>query len=275
MTDVRPHAIRALGQNFLVHKGTCETIVRLSGFACGDTVVELGVGLGALTRILAPAVKRVIGIELDRRMIEYLETSGGVAPNVEIRNDDMLCVSYKALSDELGSRLKIIGNLPYNISSQILFKLMEEREAIDSAVLMFQKEVADRLLSGPGGKDYGILSVVAGYCAEISRLMNIPPGLFRPMPKVISTVVRLKFRPPPREALSFDFFLGIVKAGFGQRRKKLSNALKGLSGLHEGLVLKGLAECGIGVSQRAETLSIDDFVRLSNWLYEASCTGSG
>jgi 16S rRNA (adenine1518-N6/adenine1519-N6)-dimethyltransferase len=273
MTDARPHARRALGQNFLVHKGTCETIVRLSGLAGGDTVVELGAGLGALTHALAPRVKRVIGIELDRRMIEYLDAQGGIAANVEIRNADMLCVSYKALADELGARLKLIGNLPYNISSQILFKLIEEREAIDLAVLMFQKEVADRLLSGPGGKDYGILSVIAGYCADISRLMNIPPGLFRPMPKVVSTVVRLKFRPPFREALSFDLFLGLVKAGFGQRRKKLSNALKGLSGLDEGLVLRGLAECGISASQRAEALSIDDFVRLSNWLYEASCTG--
>jgi 16S rRNA (adenine1518-N6/adenine1519-N6)-dimethyltransferase len=273
MTDARPHARRALGQNFLVHKGTCETIVRLSGLAGGDTVVELGAGLGALTHALAPRVKRVIGIELDRRMIEYLDAQGGIAANVEIRNADMLCVSYKALADELGARLKLIGNLPYNISSQILFKLIEEREAIDLAVLMFQKEVADRLLSGPGGKDYGILSVIAGYCADISRLMNIPPGLFRPMPKVVSTVVRLKFRPPFREALSFDLFLGLVKAGFGQRRKKLSNALKGLSGLDEGLVLRGLAECGISASQRAEALLIDDFVRLSNWLYEASCTG--
>ncbi|MGC9023156.1 MAG: ribosomal RNA small subunit methyltransferase A, partial [Dissulfurimicrobium sp.] len=170
MMSVRPYAKRAMGQNFLVHKGTCETIARLSGLTIGDTVVELGVGLGALTHALAPRVKRVIGIELDRRMIEYLEAQGGVAPNVEIRNEDMLYVSYKALADELGSRLKIIGNLPYNISSRMLFKLIEEQEAIDLAILMFQKEVADRLLSGPGCKDYGILSIIVGYCTEISRL---------------------------------------------------------------------------------------------------------
>ncbi|MGQ9499470.1 MAG: 16S rRNA (adenine(1518)-N(6)/adenine(1519)-N(6))-dimethyltransferase RsmA [Dissulfurimicrobium sp.] len=270
MTDVRPHARRSMGQNFLVHKGICDTIVRLSGLSKEDTVIELGSGLGALTRALAPMVKKVIGIELDRRLIGYLEAHGWVGPNVEIRNEDMLCVSYKALSDETGARLKLIGNLPYNISSQILFRLIEEREAIDFAILMFQKEVADRLLSGPGSKDYGILSVIASYCADISRLMNIPPGFFRPAPKVVSTVVRLAFRPPHREALDFVLFMSLVKAGFGQRRKKLSNALKGLSFIDEGLILKGLRGCGINPSLRAEALSVDDFVRLSNWLYEAS-----
>ena len=268
--EIRPQARRSLGQNFLVHKGTCETIARLSGLKNDDSVIELGPGLGALTRVLAPIAKRVIGIELDRRLIEYVEARERFAPNVEIRNQDMLRISYGDLSEELGSRLKIIGNLPYNISSQILFKLIDERDYVEFAVLMFQKEVADRLLSGPGTKDYGVLSVIAGCCADISRLLNIPPGLFRPKPKVVSTVIKIRFRPPLSPVRDFGFFSSVVKAAFSKRRKKLSNALKGLADIDEGLILDAMATCGIRGSQRAEELTVADFVCLSNRLFETA-----
>lgn len=266
----RPQARRSLGQNFLAHQGVCESIIRLSGFNCGDTVIELGPGLGALTRTLAPRVKRVMGIELDRRLIEYVEANEGFGRNVEIRNQDMLDVSYGGISRELGTRLRIIGNLPYNISSQILFKLVDERDFVDFAVLMFQKEVADRLLSVPGTKDYGVLPVIVGYCADISRLLNIPPGLFRPKPKVVSTVVKIRFRPPGLQALDFAFFSLLVKAAFGKRRKKLSNALKGLACIDEGLIYDALSACGIKESLRAEELAVDDFVCIANRLCETA-----
>jgi 16S rRNA (adenine1518-N6/adenine1519-N6)-dimethyltransferase len=264
---VRPPARRSLGQNFLVHKGTLETIVRLCRIAPEDRVIELGVGLGALTRELAKAASRVIGIEIDRRLISWLSENGRMPANVEIRACDMLDASFADLAEELGGPVKVVGNLPYNISSQIVFRLLKERRHIDWAVLMFQKEVALRLLSRSGSRDYGILSVVTGYCADLKRLMDVPPGLFRPRPKVVSTLVRLDFRPPVSAARDFDFFVETVRKAFQQRRKKLANALKGFAGLKQNDLAHAIDVCGVDGTSRAEDLNIEQFVSLSNILY--------
>lgn len=268
-----PSAKRSLGQNFLVHKGTLETIVRLCGIAPADPVVELGAGLGALTRELAKAASRVIAVEIDRRLISWLSENGRVPANVEIRACDMLKISFAELAEELGGPVKVVGNLPYNISSQIVFRLLKERRHIDWAVLMFQKEVALRLLAGPGGKDYGILSVVTGYCADVKRLMDVSPGLFRPRPKVVSTLVRFDFRPPLSAAGDFDFFVETVRKAFQQRRKKLANALKGFAGLKQNDLAHAFDICGVEGTSRAENLSIEQFVCLSNILYVQGHTG--
>jgi 16S rRNA (adenine1518-N6/adenine1519-N6)-dimethyltransferase len=270
----RPPARRSLGQNFLVHKGTLETIARLCQISPEDPVIELGAGLGALTRELAKAASRVIGIEIDRRLISWLSENGRMPANVEIRACDMLEVSFADLAEELGGPVKVVGNLPYNISSQIVFRLLKERQHIDWAVLMFQKEVALRLLSRSGSKDYGILSVVTGYCADVKRLMDIPPGLFRPRPKVVSTLVRLDFRPPLSAAGDFDFFVATVKKAFQQRRKKLANALKGFAGLEQNDLAHAFDVCGVDGTSRAEDVSIEQFVSLSNILYAQGRTGA-
>jgi 16S rRNA (adenine1518-N6/adenine1519-N6)-dimethyltransferase len=265
---------RSLGQNFLVHQGTIETIVKLSGIQPGDRVVELGAGLGAMTRELSKTASRVIGLEIDERLIKWVREKRPLPGNVELRHSDILRVSFQGLAEELGGTLKIIGNLPYNISSQVIFKLIEERSHINQAILMLQKEVAERLVSGPGSKAYGILSVVAGYCADITRLMNMPPGLFCPRPKVTSTLIQLEFKEPVVIATDFACFKNIVRQAFQKRRKKLINALKGLATFSQDEILHALEVCGIDPGYRAEVLSIENFVILSNTLARKTSSGN-
>jgi 16S rRNA (adenine1518-N6/adenine1519-N6)-dimethyltransferase len=256
----------SLGQNFLVHQGTIETIAELSGIQPGDRVVELGAGLGSMTMELSKKASRVIGLEIDDRLIKWVSEKRPLPGNVELRHSNILKVSFQGLAEEMGGTLKIIGNLPYNISSQIVFKLIEERDHINRATLMFQKEVAERLISCPGSKDYGILSVITGYCADVTRIMDIPPGLFRPRPKVTSTLVQMEFREPVIVATDFAFFKNIVRQAFQKRRKKLINALKGLSSFSQDEIIQALEVCGIDPGCRAEVLSIENFVTLSNTL---------
>ena len=265
---------RSLGQNFLVHQGTIETIVELSGIQPGDRVVELGAGLGAMTRELSKKASRVIGLEIDERLIKWVCEKRPLPGNVELRHSDILRVSFQGLAEEMGGTLKIIGNLPYNISSQVVFKLIEERNHINRAILMFQKEVAERLVSRPGSKAYGILSVVTGYCADVTRLMDIPPGLFRPRPKVTSTLIQMEFREPVIVATDFAFFKNIVRQAFQKRRKKLINALKGLASFSQDEILHALEVCGIDPGYRAEVLSIENFVTLSNTLAGTISSGN-
>ncbi|MEA1868337.1 MAG: 16S rRNA (adenine(1518)-N(6)/adenine(1519)-N(6))-dimethyltransferase RsmA [Thermodesulfobacteriota bacterium] len=264
---------RSLGQNFLVHQGTIETIVELSDIQPGDRVVELGTGLGAMTGELSKKASRVIGLEIDKRLIKWVREKRPLPGNVELRHSDILRVSFQGLAEEMGSTLKIIGNLPYNISSQVVFKLIAERNHINRATLMFQKEVAERLVSCPGSKAYGILSVLTGYCANITRLMDIPPGLFRPRPKVTSTLVQMEFREPVIVATDFAFFKNIVRQAFQKRRKKLINALKGPASFSQDEILHALGVCGIDPGYRAEVLSIEDFVTLSNTLARTISSG--
>lgn len=265
---------RSLGQNFLVHQGTIETIVKLSGIQPGDRVVELGAGLGAMTRELSKKASRVVGLEIDERLIKWVYEKRPLPRNVELRHSDILRVSFQGLSEELEVPLKVIGNLPYNISSQVIFKLIEERNHINRAILMLQKEVAERLVSGPGSKAYGILSVVTGYCADVTRLMDMPPGLFRPRPKVTSTLVQLEFRKPVINVTDFAFFKSIVRQAFQKRRKKLINALKGLASFSQDEILHALEVCGIDPGHRAEVLSIENFVTLSNTLARTTSSGT-
>jgi 16S rRNA (adenine1518-N6/adenine1519-N6)-dimethyltransferase len=257
---------RSLGQNFLVHQGTIKTIVKLSCIQPGDQVVELGAGLGAMTRELSKNASGVIGLEIDERLIKWVREKRPLPGNVELRHSDILRVSFQGLAGELGGPLKIMGNLPYNISSQVIFKLIEERSHINRAILMLQKEVAERLVSRPGSKAYGILSVVTGYCADVTKLMDIPPGLFHPRPKVTSTLIQMEFREPVIVAADFAFFKNIVRQAFQKRRKKVINALKGLASFSQDEILHALEVCGIDPGCRAEVLSIESFVTLSNAL---------
>ncbi|NIA09114.1 MAG: ribosomal RNA small subunit methyltransferase A [Nitrospiraceae bacterium] len=266
ITNSPPRPRRSLGQNFLVHRATIETIVRLSGLKPGDRVVELGTGLGAMTYELSKATSGVVGIEIDKRLIKWMSERGTLPGNVELRHADILRTSFQNLAEKHGELLKVIGNLPYNISSQIIFKLLEERTYIDWAVLMLQKELADRILSPSGSKVYGILSVVTRYCAEVTRLMNIPPAFFRPRPKVTSTLIKMDFRSPIVVATDFAFFKRVVRQAFQQRRKKLINALKGLIPFSQDQILHALDACGIDPGCRAEVLETEDFVSLANAL---------
>lgn len=263
-----PKAKQSLGQNFLVNKDIVRKILASSGVKSGDIIIELGLGLGALTYELAKVASQIIGIEIDQRLIDWLTEYGNLPSNVSLQHGDMLTVSFKEFSERFQRPLRILGNLPYNISSQILIKLIHERDHIEWATLMFQKEVADRLLAHPGSKKYGILTVLINYCATVKRLFDISPNQFRPRPKISSTVIKIKFTPPSYPTTDFDFFNALVRKAFQQRRKKIVNSIKGFYNFTPNQLHYALSQCNIPASHRAEHLTGRDYVNLANLLFE-------
>lgn len=263
---------KKLGQNFLVHKHTAERIVELATVDKDDVILEVGVGLGALTEPLARAAKTVIGIETDSGIISMHEQQQDLPGNVQLRHQDILRADFHELAREAGGRLKIVANLPYSISTPFLFKLFLHADIMEYAVIMLQKEVADRLLAQTGTKEYGVPTVLLASCSEIKMLMRIKPEEFHPRPKVDSAVVRLTFFPVPDrvlhlEAVNRSLLRKVVTAAFGQRRKTLVNALFSGSFVPEKPQLSRIIEsCGLEPSIRAERLTIEYFIRLTNAL---------
>jgi len=261
------------GQNFLIHRQTAERIVSLAGVAAGDTVVELGVGLGTLTGPLAEKVHRVIGLEIDSGIIDWQVTNGNLAGNVTLIHQDLLKADFPGLARQCGGRLKILANLPYSISNPLLFKLLDNRQVMEWAVLMLQKEVAMRLIAGPGTKEYGILSVLMAGSAAVTRLLDVGPGQFHPRPKVDSVVVKITFHPTPERSRCLpahdpELLRKVVRSAFQQRRKTLLNSLSSspfISFAKENSRLALLA-AGIDPVTRAERLTIEDFVALTREL---------
>ncbi len=261
-----PFARRSLGQNFLIDPNARKAIVRHCGIAPGDHIVELGVGRGHLTMDLAKTGAIVTGIEIDRDLIHWISTNLSMPSNVEIRYGDMLDLSLRDLAAEFGGLVKLVGNLPYNISTQFLFHLLNQTAFLDMAVLMFQKEVADRIVAVPGTRTYGVISVLTAYWLHAERLMELPPQVFRPRPKISSTVLGFRPRKIKEQTEDYDFFTTVVKTGFQQRRKKLSNALRASKKFGHEAIITAMKDCGIGGEARAENLEVWDFVRLSNRL---------
>ena len=261
-------AKKQLGQNFLNDPNVARAIVNKAGIRGDDVVLEIGPGLGAITVPAAAAACRVTAVDKDGRIIGLLRTellAAGI-DNVEIREADILRVDLESVAREAGRPLVVLGNLPYNISSQVLVQLIHARNRIDRAVLMLQKEMAQRICAGPGSKDYGRLSVMLGYCAEPQVLMQVRAPLFFPAPKVDSTVVGIRFVSPPACPADDEAFLfRVVKAAFGKRRKTLRNALSQSDlDLAAGTCEQLLTEAQIDPMRRAESLSVVEFVRLSN-----------
>ena len=272
-------ASKKLGQNFLVHQQTAEQIADLAGLSKEDTVVEVGVGLGALTAPLAAAAGQVIGLEADSGIVRLHEEQQDLPANVRLLHQDVLKADFRALASEFG-RLKIVANLPYSISSPFLFKLIDAPEAIDFAVVMLQKELAQRLLTQPACKEYGVPTVLLAACADVELLLELGPEEFHPRPKVDSLLLRLIFQPVPervRQLGGFDRSLlkRIVSAAFGQRRKTLSNSLTAAGLLPKKVLLDGLAAAALSPSARAEQLSLEDFVRLARQIQEISGDDNG
>jgi len=259
---------KKLGQNFLVHRHTAERIVELAGITRQDTVLEIGVGLGALTIPLAEAAGRVIGLEADSGMIRLHKEQSILPENVTLLHQDVLKADFKALANQCGNRLKIIANLPYSISSPFLFKLIKHHNLLDFAVVMLQKEVALRLLAKPGSKEYGGPTVLMASCAEVGMLMQVKPEEFHPRPKVDSAVIRLSFQPQPEQVrkigpVDYPLLNKVVNGAFGQRRKTMLNALSATGLLPKPLLAECIAEAGLPSMIRAERLSLEDFVQLS------------
>jgi len=257
------YAKKSLGQHFLTQPNAINRIIEKSGIGEDDVIVELGIGRGALTYRLSKIAKKIIGVELDKELIDWLNEQG-IPENLTILHEDMLRLNFKKLAEKEGQKLKLIGNLPYYLSTQMIFRLIKFREHIDWAVLMFQKEVAKRLTAKHGSKDYGIPTVILNYYADIEPIMDLSPKNFSPPPKVYSTVVKIKFRKPYLELLDENIFISLVKRGFSKRRKTLENNLTGFKKLKKKEIQAILETCGINKKVRAEDLSCKDFVNIAN-----------
>jgi 16S rRNA (adenine1518-N6/adenine1519-N6)-dimethyltransferase len=256
-----------MGQHFLADHSVAALIVRRAQFEPDDVVLEIGAGLGALTLPLAAQVKHVLAVESDRQIATLLgnEILGAGASNVTIIERDILRCDIQTLAGRSATSLKVIGNLPYHISSQVLVRLIRFRKVIDAAFLMFQEEVAERIGAKPGGKSYGRLSVLIQYCAKVYPLVSVAASAFFPKPKVDSQVVGIEFHHPVAfQANDESFLFQIVKAAFGKRRKTLRNALLGGMGFEDKAISAALELAGIDPQRRAETLSVKEFVTLSN-----------
>lgn len=266
-SGIRPS--KRLGQLFLEDKNIISKIIMAADIREDDVVVEIGAGLGTMTQLLAEKAKRVIAIDVDPRMIVVLQQRLPDWPNVDVIEKDILSYDFAALADSASVKLKVIGNIPYNISSQILFHIIKYRHVISSAVLLFQKEVVDRITAFPGTKDYGIPSVIVSMYAVASREMNIPASCFYPEPKVTSSLVKILIRKSPLVRLEDeDCFLKTVKIAFSKRRKTILNNLRSAYSFNGVTTL--LDQLGIDGSRRGETLSTEEFGRLSNALYPLS-----
>jgi len=268
---IRPR--KSMGQHFLADASVAEQIVRQARFESDNSVLEIGAGLGALTLLAAPQVKHVLAVEPDRNLsailANELQTAG--IGNVTIIEEDILQCDIEELAHRFAPPLKVIGNLPYHISSQVLIQLIRFRRVIGTAFLMFQKEVAERLVAGPGTKRYGRLSVLIQYCANVKPLVSVAASAFFPKPKVDSQVLHIEFlHPVPFHASNEQLLFQVVGAAFGKRRKTLKNALSSSNlGVGDEGVLAALQLAGIDPQRRAETLSVQEFVALSN-LFESA-----
>jgi 16S rRNA (adenine1518-N6/adenine1519-N6)-dimethyltransferase len=262
MTARSIHPRKSLGQNFLTDPHYLRKIVDAAQVIDGDQVLEIGPGLGHLTRELVARAGRVVVIELDDRLIPRLREEFGPLPHVEIVHADALMYDYGSL---MGT-WKVVANLPYYISTPILQLLIGHRDRFTTLTLMLQKEVAERIAASPGGKEYGFLSVLVQYSASPHMEFIVPAGAFSPRPKVDSAVVTLTMRKHRvHNAADEAFFVRVIKAAFSQRRKTLRNSLSQL-GFPRGVMDSVPAGTGIDLGRRAETLSVAEFVLLSDFL---------
>lgn len=259
-------ADKRLGQNFLVDEEIVSKIATAAELTAGDTVLEVGPGIGTLTQGLALSGARVVAVELDKRLLPVLEKTLAGYDNVQIVSGDILQVDIKAIVG--APTFKVAANLPYYITTPIIFNLLEQRLPMERLVAMVQKEVAERMVAKPGGKDYGALSVSIQYYTEPSIAFMVPPTSFIPAPNVESAVIVCKRRTtPPVEVCDEKLFFKVVKAAFSVRRKMLSNALRNM-GITGEQAAAWLQRAGIDPKRRGETLSLADFASLTNCFNE-------
>ena len=274
---IRKYAIKPrkrLGQSFLMEQNVIRRIATLVQVTKNDIVVEIGAGIGVLTEDLAQTAAKLIAVELDEQLVEVLKDKLLKYNNVQIYSGDILKFDFGAIARDGQQKIKVIGNVPYNISSQVLFHLLSFRKIIDSFVLMLQKEVIQRLVAPPGGKDYGVPSVILQMFASVEKVLDVPAGCFYPRPKVESSVIKGFFLERPLvELANEEFFIRLVRDAFAQRRKMLINNLKKsklLEGVSESFLKEALKLAGIDGQRRGETLSVEEFGLLSNILYRQS-----
>jgi 16S rRNA (adenine1518-N6/adenine1519-N6)-dimethyltransferase len=259
---------KSLGQHFLEDPAIIDTIMAQARLSNDEVVVEIGPGLGALTIPILPHIYHLVVIEKDPLLINILKENLPLKDKRKITciAGDVLKLNFKEIYDKFEQKIKVLGNLPYNISSPFLEKLIVNRQYIKSAILMFQFEVAQRLIAVPKKKEYGALSVISQYYARISPLIKIKRDAFYPKPKVDSMVLEIDFEKPyPLQAENEESFHRIVKAAFSCRRKIILNSLeRGMVSVPREILAKALRECLIDPKRRAETLTIDEYIRLSS-----------
>jgi 16S rRNA (adenine1518-N6/adenine1519-N6)-dimethyltransferase len=258
-----PAARKRFGQHFLEPAWVDKLIATLDA-APEDTFLEIGPGRGALTRPLSTRVRRIVAVEIDRDLAAALPSQ--LEPNVRVVAGDFLDVNLEDLLGAEPRPVRVVGNLPYNVSSPILFKLLhaaEEGRTLRDATLMLQKEVADRLVAPPGGGEYGTLAIQVALLADVARVLTLPPGAFRPPPKVTSAVVRLRFRPAAEDVGSLAAFERVVRGVFLQRRKTLGNAFAPVASTFGRSASEVIEQAGLDPSKRPQELTVAEIARLT------------
>lgn len=269
---------KKFGQNFLVHKQTAEAIVKAGRISDKDTVLEVGVGLGALTYPLAKSAQHVFGYEIDSGLVRFHNEEGNLPDNVTLVHQDILTADFAELHEKCGMDLIVMANLPYSISNPFIFKLIDNAHLISKATIMLQKEVADRLMAKPCSKEYGIPTILLGVCASVEKIMTLKPHEFHPKPKIDSVVVTIDFKNKYKIAedittFNRPFFNRLVRTAFSQRRKTLLNTLAGGGFFRQGSAndkalnkkhtCEAIEAASISPSIRPECLDIKDFISLS------------
>lgn len=253
---------KKLGQNFLIKRGIVDEIVHAAELTVGEPVLEVGPGIGTLTQGLAQSGADVTAIELDRRLLEVLDTTLASYDNVRIIHGDVLKLDVPTIMNH--KPFKVVANLPYYITTPIIMSLLESKLPIERLVVMVQKEVALRMIAKPGTKDYGALSVAVQYYTEPDIVLDVPPKSFLPAPAVTSSVIRCVLRDkPPVDVIDEKLFFRVVKAGFAQRRKTFSNTMK-TTGLTRDRIEELLAKANIDGQRRGETFSLQEFADVAN-----------
>ena len=253
---------KKLGQNFLIKRGIVDEIVHAAELTVGEPVLEVGPGIGTLTQGLAQSGADVTAIELDRRLLEVLDTTLASYDNVRIIHGDVLKLDVPTIMNH--KPFKVVANLPYYITTPIIMSLLESKLPIERLVVMVQKEVALRMIAKPGTKDYGALSVAVQYYTEPDIVLDVPPKSFLPAPAVTSSVIRCVLRDkPPVDVIDEELFFRVVKAGFAQRRKTFSNTMK-TTGLTRDRIEELLAKANIDGQRRGETFTLQEFADVAN-----------
>lgn len=262
---------KKFGQNFLIDSNILENIVEAAGITKDDFVLEIGPGIGTMTQYLCESARQVLAVEIDKMLIPILEDTLSEYDNVEVINQDVLKVDIKSLVEEKnnGRPIKVVANLPYYITTPIIMGLFESKVPIDSITIMVQKEVADRMQTGPGSKDYGALSLAVQYYADAKVMLNVSATCFMPRPNVDSAVIKLtRHQEPPVAVKDEALMFRIIRASFNQRRKTLVNGLKNSSELDfsKEEITEAIKSIGKEENIRGEKLTLEEFAKLSNVL---------
>ena len=267
------HFQKKYGQNFLIDKNILEKIVDAAEIGKDDVVLEIGPGIGTMTQYLCERAREVIAVEIDDKLIPVLADTLSEYDNVTVIHEDILKVDIRALAEEKngGRPIKVVANLPYYITTPIIMELFESRVPLESVTVMVQKEVAERMKEGPGSKHYGALSLAVAYYAVAETVAEVPPACFVPRPKVSSMVIRLTcHREPPVAVADERFLFSVIRASVQQRRKTLVNGLNNAPWIpvDREEITRCVESLGYGPSVRGEKLTLEEFARLANLLWE-------